>query len=169
MSIFRREPESFSGPDRATPSTPPARAAAGGASTTVIASGSRFQGEVGGDTDLVVEGELVGQVRLEATVRVGESGVVQGQIAARTVIVAGAVRGDINGRERVEIQSSGQVEGDVVAPRVVIAEGAFLKGRVEMADDPAEEPAPRTKTASGAAEPPGREGALDAAAKGDGA
>src|SRR5688572_27125949 len=48
------------------------------AATTHIAPGAKITGEVNGTSDLVVDGELEGQVRLESNVTIGAEGRVQG-------------------------------------------------------------------------------------------
>jgi cytoskeletal protein CcmA (bactofilin family) len=90
------------------------------------------QGEIGGDTDIVVEGSVEGRLRPERDVTVNATGSVHGSIEARRVRIAGKVEGDVRGREVVEVLPSGRLVGDVVAPNMVIAEGAFFKGSVEM-------------------------------------
>jgi len=144
MSIFRRESDeprpAAAGP--ANPSSPPAptperrpqqpAAAAAAAGTTHIAPGAKITGQVNGTSDLVIDGELEGQVRLESHVTVGPGGKVQGDIVAKSVRIGGKVVGNVQGHEKVEILPSGRLEGDVAAPRVMLAEGAFFKGKVEM-------------------------------------
>jgi len=141
MSIFRREPDDQR-PAPAGPSSPTAPApaperrpqgpAATPAGTTHIAPGAKITGQVNGNSDLVVDGELEGQVRLDSSVTIGAEGRVQGDIVAKTVRIGGRVVGNVQGHEKVEILPSGRLEGDVAAPRVVLAEGAFFKGKVEM-------------------------------------
>lgn len=160
MSIFRRDTDE---PRPAAAGTAnlhasPAPAPAGSerrphqpsspAATTHIAPGAKITGEVNGTSDLVVDGELEGQVRLESNVTIGAEGRVQGDIVARSVRIGGRVVGNVQGHEKVEILPSGRLEGDVAAPRVVLAEGAFFKGKVEMTGKAA--PAP---TAAAAAAP----------------
>jgi cytoskeletal protein CcmA (bactofilin family) len=99
---------------------------------THIAPGTRVEGVLSGATELLIDGEVVGEVRVQAPVVIGTDGVVQGPISANTVRVGGRVAGNIQATERVEVSPSGSLEGDIAAPRVVIAEGAFFKGRVEM-------------------------------------
>jgi len=126
---------------------------------TRIAEGTRIEGEITGSTELLVEGEVTGTLRIEARAVVGSSGVVRGEIEARSVMVAGEVYGDVRGRERVEVGASGRIEGDISAPRVTIAEGAFFKGKVEMGEgsrgsarhggaDSQDKPKPGTGTSS---------------------
>ena len=102
---------------------------------THIASGTRIQGEVSGPTELLVEGEIQGEIRVDAPVIIGAEGVVQGPITAHVVRVGGRVFGNIFATERVEVAPSGTLEGDIHSPRITIAEGAFFKGRVEMKGD----------------------------------
>lgn len=134
MSIFRREtdaPPPSPGQARPAPATPPAAGPRDRPSTR-IAEGTKIEGQVTGTTELLLEGELHGEVHLDHRVVVGPAGSVHGRISARSVLVAGRVQGDVEGSERVEVGESGKLEGDISAPRVTIAEGAFFKGKVEM-------------------------------------
>jgi cytoskeletal protein CcmA (bactofilin family) len=135
MSIFRREstlPAAASG-GSPEPAAPQKRR------LTHIASGTRIRGEVTGPTELLIEGQIEGEVRLDATVTVGADGAVLGPISAPVVRIGGRVAGNLTATDRVEVSPSGSVEGDISAPRIVIAEGAFFKGRVEMKGDEARE------------------------------
>lgn len=132
MAIFRRDdpgpPPSFDrNPGRPTP-TPSGRAT----TVTRVAAGTRIEGQVLGTTDVLVEGEVAGSVRVDGRVTIAEGGGVEGDIEARVVEIAGRVEGDVRASERVEMAASGVAEGDFSAPRVVIAEGAFFRGNVEM-------------------------------------
>jgi cytoskeletal protein CcmA (bactofilin family) len=139
MSIFRREstppsPGSSAGPPEASQSAYSAHSAnpANKRRLTHIAQGTRLAGEVTGATELLVEGELRGEVRVGSTVTVGAEGVVEGPITAPVVRIGGRVVGSVVATDRVEVSPSGSLEGDIAAPRVVIAVGAFFKGKVEM-------------------------------------
>jgi cytoskeletal protein CcmA (bactofilin family) len=126
--MFRREPPSP--PSATAPSSP--SASERGRSATLIATGTRFEGTLLGKTDVLVEGELVGDAKLDANLTIGAGGRAEGTLEATAVRIAGKVIGNVRGRERVEILPSGALEGDVSSAKFVIAEGAFFKGRVEM-------------------------------------
>jgi len=89
-------------------------------------------GEITGSTDVEIEGDLQGEVRITGTVRVGPEGRVRGGLDARVLEIAGKVRGDVVGREIITLDRSAELFGNLSAPRVVIHEGAFFKGQVEM-------------------------------------
>ncbi|MEA2562636.1 MAG: hypothetical protein QOH06_4140 [Acidobacteriota bacterium] len=99
---------------------------------THIAPGSRVQGQLSGPTELLVEGEVEGEIRVDSTVMIGTEGVVQGPVTAHVVRIGGRVFGNVTASDRIEVAPSGSLEGDAAAPRIIIAEGAFFKGRVEM-------------------------------------
>jgi cytoskeletal protein CcmA (bactofilin family) len=111
---------------------------------THIAAGTLLQGAVTGATEVLIEGQVQGEVRVDATVTVGAEGVVEGPVAAPVVRISGRVTGNVSASDRVEVAASGILEGDIAAPRIVIAEGAFFKGRVEMRGKPSPPPAPTT-------------------------
>lgn len=115
---------------------------------THIAPGSHVEGLITGPTELLVEGAVEGEIRIDAPVIVGAEGVVQGPISAQVVRIGGRVIGNVAALDRIEVAPSGSLEGDVVAPRIVIAEGAYFKGKVEMKGEKAEE----TRRAKGAGE-----------------
>lgn len=104
----------------------------GASTSTYLAPGAKIQGEISGTTEVVIDGELEGQIKLDKLVTVGSQGLVKGEIHAQAVRVSGKVLGNIAGRDRVEVMATGTVEGDIVAPRVTVADGAYLKGKVEM-------------------------------------
>jgi cytoskeletal protein CcmA (bactofilin family) len=141
MSIFRRHDQASSpapspvGPGDSSSSSHSSSSAAQRRRVTHIAPGTRVEGVLSGDTELLVEGEVVGEIRVQAPVVIGTDGVVQGPILASTVRIGGRVAGDVQATDRVEVVPSGSLEGDIAAPRVVISEGAFFKGRIEMRSD----------------------------------
>jgi cytoskeletal protein CcmA (bactofilin family) len=133
MSIFGRRENTGSAPaspggsqDQSSPSRTQQRR------ITHIAPGSRIEGQVSGPTELLVEGEVEGEIRVDSTVMIGTEGVVQGPVTAHVVRIGGRVFGNVTASDRIEVAPSGSLEGDVAAPRIIIAEGAFFKGRVEM-------------------------------------
>ena len=99
-----------------------------------------FKGELSGSEDLVIDGTVEGKIQLgDHVLTVGTNGKIKAEVFAKIVVVLGAVAGNITASEKVDIRDSGSVEGDIVAPRVAIAEGAHLRGSVDMQKKPAVE------------------------------
>jgi cytoskeletal protein CcmA (bactofilin family) len=114
-------------PSRPTP-PPPSRE-----QRATIGRSITIRGEVRGNEDLLIQGEIDGSVELEKqAVTVGEEGKVTANITGRVVTVEGFVEGDLKAEERVILTSSAQVEGDITAPRVVLEDGANFRGGIDM-------------------------------------
>jgi cytoskeletal protein CcmA (bactofilin family) len=92
-----------------------------------------FKGELTGDEDLEIEGQVDGQVELSNhQITVGANGRVKAQVNAKSIIVIGQVIGDLTATERIEIQATGVVEGNLRTPRLNVQEGAVLNGSIDM-------------------------------------
>ena len=97
-----------------------------------IGAGLKIRGEISGKSDLNIDGEAQGKIRLaEACVTVGSTGRVQADIEAREIVINGMVEGNLKGIESVRLGSSSRVQGSVVTPRLAIDDGARLRGSVE--------------------------------------
>ena len=97
-----------------------------------------IRGELTGDEDLTIEGKVEGKIDLSAhNLTIGSTGRIEAEVGAKKVIVEGEITGNIAASEKVELTASGRVKGDIVSPRVVIADGAQLKGLVDMSDSKA--------------------------------
>lgn len=131
--MFRKdEPEAPRSPT--TAATPPGRPnpKSGGAPSR-IGSGLVFKGEVKGDEDLLIEGRLEGQVRLESRhVTVGKSGRVQGDVHAKAITVVGEVYGNLFSDSEVLVESEALIEGNLHSPRVNLKDGCRFQGSIDM-------------------------------------
>ena len=105
----------------------------GGTSVANIGKSISIRGDLTGNEDLVIEGQVEGKVDLPNNqLTIGASGNVKAHIHAKSVVVVGHVEGNVSGLERVEIQATGKVDGDVAAPKLIVAEGAQLNGAIQM-------------------------------------
>ena len=110
----------------------PATAVASKPGTCTIASKTVIKGEITGDEDVIVEGNVEGQIRITRDLRVGANGVVKATVEAQSIIVSGELVGDCQASVRVEIQATGRLTGNIRAPKIVIAEGAMFRGNSDM-------------------------------------
>ena len=101
--------------------------------TAMIGASIKIKGDITGDENLVIEGQVEGNVDLsDHSLTIGDSGTVNANLHAKTVQIHGTVNGDIDGAELVVVSKSGRVLGNIVAPRVTLEEGAQFKGSIDM-------------------------------------
>jgi cytoskeletal protein CcmA (bactofilin family) len=100
---------------------------------STISAGLKIKGEITGTSDLTIDGETQGKVRLtNGRVTVGPSGRVIADIDAREIVVNGTVQGNLKASDSVRLGPSGHVEGSILTARIGIDDGARLRGNVEM-------------------------------------
>jgi len=113
--------------------SPPTASTVATGSPSTIAAGLRIHGEFSGNTDLYIDGEAQGSIRLgQSKVTVGPHGRVQADIDAREIVVEGRVQGNLKASESIRLGPGSHVQGSMLTPRVAIEDGARLRGKVEM-------------------------------------
>lgn len=107
-----------------------------GGDTAVIGRSIQINGDLRGDEDLRIEGDVSGTVELRnSALTIGKEGKVKAGVYAKSIAVDGETNGDLYATERVSVHVNARVQGNIIAPRVSIEEGAHFKGSIEM--DPA--------------------------------
>lgn len=111
---------------------------AGAAATSNSSSGPvtlsqriKIKGEISGQGDFFVDGELEGKVRIsDGTFTVGPNARVTAEVEARQIIVRGEIIGSLKALERIQILSTAKVTGNMDAHGIVIEEGAELHSKI---------------------------------------
>lgn len=125
---------SFSGSYKAPASAPAVATSSGKAA--VLGATIRIKGDISGEENLVIEGNVEGSVSLAShELTIGKNGKVHANITARTIRIDGEVNGDITGKEKVLVSSTSNIKGTIVTPKMTLEEGARFKGTIDI--DPA--------------------------------
>lgn len=99
----------------------------------VIGTSLVLKGDVTGENDLLIQGQVEGKVVLKKnSVTVGKNGRVKADIYGKVIRVEGKVQGNLFGDDKIIINKSGDVRGNLSAPRVTLEDGARFKGSVDM-------------------------------------
>ena len=102
------------------------------ASKNVLNSDVEIKGSIKFAGELTFEGKLDGDINTEGTLSLGDSAVINGNIAAQSVVVRGKVNGNINAKEKIEIKAKAEVFGDIRATKLAIEEGVTFVGKTEV-------------------------------------
>ena len=102
------------------------------ASTSVVAAGTSFTGEITGKGDFVIYGQINGDCEVDGALTVAVGGQWTGTINADNIIIAGQVDGDVNAKARLEVAASARVTGRICAASIALAEGAIIDGNVNV-------------------------------------
>jgi cytoskeletal protein CcmA (bactofilin family) len=111
---------------------------------SLIAQGSRIEGNLKFTEGLRIDGEVFGNISANAEAPsilvISEAAVVQGEIHADHVIINGTVRGPVNARELLELQPKARIEGDVSYRALEMHQGAVISGQLRPMLLPDEKP-----------------------------
>jgi cytoskeletal protein CcmA (bactofilin family) len=107
---------------------------------SLLAQNLVVEGSIQSDSEVQIDGLVRGDVRVER-LTIGETGRIEGQVAAETAEVRGRVVGAIIAKQ-VRLFSSASVEGDITAEQLAIEPGASFEGRSIKLQRPKAAPAP---------------------------
>ena len=113
---------------------------------SLIAQGTRIEGNVKFSEGLRVDGEVYGDIQTDvedagSLLVISEASVMQGGVQADHVIINGTVRGPVHARELLELQPKARIEGDVSYVALEMHQGAIISGQLKpLAVDGEEKP-----------------------------
>ena len=126
------------GNDRGAERTVLGRVVGGGeASMSIIGPGMNIVGDLVTDGTVRVEGRIEGTVRAGKAVVVGKGGEVVGDVLTQDAVIGGTVRGTVVAESRLELQATSDIEGTIRArsAHLMLEEGARFNGQIQMLDD----------------------------------
>lgn len=101
---------------------------------SVISAECYFQGTLSVQGALRVDGKLVGSVDNANHIVVGQGGLVEGDLTAKTIIISGTVKGDVCA-DNLDVLSSARVLGAIRSKNLLFEKGAKMKGDVTVDND----------------------------------
>jgi cytoskeletal protein CcmA (bactofilin family) len=103
------------------------------ASSSTIGTGLKIRGDISGNSNLVIEGDVQGKVQMaNGRVTVGATGRVRADIEAVEIFIDGDVQGNLKASDSVRLGATSHVQGSILTRRIAIDDGARLRGKVEM-------------------------------------
>jgi cytoskeletal protein CcmA (bactofilin family) len=82
--------------------------------------------------ELTFEGKLDGEIHTDGVLTLGDTAVINGNIAAQSVVVRGKITGNISAKDKIDIKAKAEVFGDVRATKLAIEEGVIFVGKTEV-------------------------------------
>jgi cytoskeletal protein CcmA (bactofilin family) len=101
---------------------------------TLIAQGTRIDGDMKFDDGLRVDGEVYGAIHANSEggsmLVISEGAVAEGGLKADHIIINGTVKGPVEARELLELQPKAKIEGDVQYVSLEMHQGATIFGQL---------------------------------------
>lgn len=103
-----------------------------GSSPSLLAPRSRVVGDIETNGALVASGEVIGDGDIGGDLSISAEAHWQGELRARSAVIAGRLTGAITVIEKLEIAASAIIRGRVTARMIAMARGATIDGEVTV-------------------------------------
>jgi cytoskeletal protein CcmA (bactofilin family) len=101
-------------------------------STTIIGAGTVINGNVESNSDIRIDGVLIGDITAKAKILIGPNGVVNGNVSGIQADVSGKITGKIKVEELLQLRDKANVQGDIYAGKLQIEPTATFNGQCHM-------------------------------------
>lgn len=97
---------------------------------TIIGSSIKVKGNFHGQGNIVVEGQLEGNLKTEANLFIGEKAKVIANIEAYDAVINGEIKGSLKIHQYLALGPTAKVIGDISYSEISIEKGALINGQV---------------------------------------
>lgn len=103
-----------------------------GTGATLISAGTTLKGDISSNSDLRIDGTVVGNIKSTAKIIVGSTGVVEGDITGNQADIVGKVSGNVRSKELLQLRDKSVVTGNLYAGKLQIEPTATFNGQCHM-------------------------------------
>ena len=100
-----------------------------------ICGNTSLQGNLTCETDLRLDGKILGDVICKAKLVIGTQGFLEGKIWAKNAFVEGTIIGNIQVEESLILSETANVEGNIFTKQFTAKEGSKMNGQLNMSNN----------------------------------
>ncbi len=104
----------------------------GGEGNCVVSSGTKIEGGFASTENIRLDGALVGELRCDRRLVIGEAGLIEGKVTAAEAVIMGRIVGDVAVAGALHLMGTARIEGDISAGSLIVDEGARYNGRCQI-------------------------------------
>ena len=120
----------------------PEKTSNGNGGATLVSAGTTLKGDISSNSDLRIDGTIIGNVNSAAKIVIGTNGSVEGNITGNQADIVGKVTGNIKTKDLLQVRGDCVVKGNLYAGKLQVEPTATFNGQCHMgsaANDKAEE------------------------------
>jgi cytoskeletal protein CcmA (bactofilin family) len=106
-----------------------------GNGTTLISAGTTLKGDISSNSDLRIDGTIIGNVTCSSKIVIGASGNVEGDISGNQADIVGKVSGNIKTKDLLQLRGDCTVKGNVHAGKFQVEPTAIFNGQCHMGNN----------------------------------
>ncbi len=114
-----------------------------------IVQGTKIKGDIDTESNIRIDGILVGTIKTKGRLVVGKTGVIEGDIVCQNADIEGKIKGKIVVNQLLSLKATSDLQGEILTGQIAIEPGANFSGncnmgshkKVELPKEQIEEPA----------------------------
>tara|TARA_Y100000996_G_scaffold387591_1_gene346503 strand:- start:698 stop:1108 length:411 start_codon:yes stop_codon:yes gene_type:complete len=100
--------------------------------SSILGPEIKIEGNIDAKGDLLIYGEVKGNVSSQGTINSSKGSLVQGNISAQNASIHGKITGDLTIKNKAILGKNSHLEGNLEAAIIIIEEGAKFDGMCHM-------------------------------------
>ena len=116
--------------------------------SSIIGPDLEINGDINIKGDLLIYGQVVGNINCDGLVTTMKGSIINGSIATKFADISGKIEGNLEAKNKVSLSSTASLSGDLLASIIVIEEGAKFNGLCKMNYDSEEKKLQNSKVAN---------------------
>lgn len=96
-----------------------------GASNSIV-KGTTIEGTIKAESDIRIDGSLIGSLSCKGKVIIGPEGSVEGDIDCYQAVIEGTFKGNLRVAELLNVRETAKIVGDVATDKLLVQSGAIF-------------------------------------------
>jgi cytoskeletal protein CcmA (bactofilin family) len=106
-----------------------------GNGATLISAGTTLKGDINANSDLRIDGTIIGNIKSSSKIIIGSSGVVEGDIEGNQADITGKVKGNIKIKDLLQLKGECLINGNITAGKLQVEPTATFNGQCHMGNN----------------------------------
>lgn len=101
-------------------------------SNNSIVVGTKIIGNILANSDIRIDGELVGDLDCKGRLVVGPEGSIKGNVTCQNAVIEGSFEGALKVQELLNVRETAKIEGDIFTEKLIVQAGAVYNVSCQM-------------------------------------
>lgn len=97
-----------------------------------IVEGTKIEGTLQSESNIRIDGTLVGNVETKGRLVIGPNGIIDGEVTCQNAEIEGKIKGKITVEDLLSLKSSARIDGEIFTSKLSIDPGALFSGSCHM-------------------------------------
>jgi len=97
-----------------------------------LVQGTEVKGTIRADSDIRIDGTLIGDLDCATKLIIGSSGSIEGNVICENALIEGSFSGNLTVKSTLHIKENAQIEGDIKTDKLIVDQGAVFNVTCNM-------------------------------------